>query len=161
MLFHSKYDRVDPNTIATKVQKVRLQPNDHVKYLGLFIDDTFSWKKQIKELNTKLSKTNGILSKLRDFVSKSTLISVYYAIFYSHLTYSLMVWSLTTQSNLEIISKLQKKCNRIINFLGFRDHTNTYFCSNKIIKFYEIIQTNQILLFTKHFPNSLYKSLIY
>ena len=61
------------------------------------------------------------------------------------LTVCSMVWGLTTQSDLETINKLQKKCIRFINFLGFRDHTNRYLCSNKIIKFYDIIQTNQVL----------------
>ena len=83
-----------------------------------YIDNTLSWSIHINEF-IKLSKANGILSKL--FVPKSTMISVYYAIFYSDLNHESLVWSLTTQFNLEIINKSQKKCIRIMNFSGFQD----------------------------------------
>ena len=143
LIFHSKFNR-NKFDISIKIQGVKLKPNDQVKYLGLIIDHTLSWDKHINELCIKLSKANGILSKLRHFVPPSTLISVYYAIFYSHLNYSILVWSLTTKVNLEKIDKLQTKCIRIINFLDFRDHTINFFHKNKIIKFYDIIQYNQV-----------------
>ena len=92
----------------------------------------------------KQQKTDTILSKLRHFVPLSTLISVYYALFYSHINYYILVWSSTTKANLEKIDKLQKKYIRIINFLDFREHTINFFYKNKIIKFYDIIQYNQV-----------------
>ena len=52
--------------------------------------------------------------------------------FYSHLNYSISVWSLTTKSNLDKIDKLQKKCIRVINFLDFKDHTINFFHKNKV-----------------------------
>ena len=61
-------------------------------------------------MNAKLSRTNGILSKLRHYVpKKKTMLSVYYALFYSHMTYGSLVWSLTTQKNLDSVFRLQKK----------------------------------------------------
>ena len=68
-----------------KIQGVKLKPPDQVKYLGLIIDHTLSWDKHINELCIKLSKANGIPSKLRHFVPPSTFLkiqdlSVYYAI---------------------------------------------------------------------------------
>ena len=107
LIFHSKFNRNNFD-ISIKIQGVKLKPTDQVKYLGLLIDHTLSWDNHINELSIRLSKANGILSKLRHFVPHSTLISVYYAIFYSHLNYSILVWSLTTKSNLDKIDKLQK-----------------------------------------------------
>ena len=137
LIFHSKFNRNNFD-ISIKIQGVKLNLTDQVKYPGLLIDLSC-------ELSIRLSKANGILSKLQHFVPPSTLISVYYAIFYSHLNYSILVWSLT-KSNLDKIDKLQKKCIRIINFLDFKDHTINFFHKNKIIKFYDIIQYNQIQL---------------
>ena len=92
LIFHSKFNR-NKFVISIKIQGVKLKSTDQVKYLGLIIDHTLSsWDKHINELCIKLSKANGILSKLRHFVPPSTLISVYYAIFYSHLNYSILVW---------------------------------------------------------------------
>ena len=92
-----------------KLLGVRLEPSTSVKYLGIHIDHNLSWDYHIKEMNAKLSRINGILSKLRHYVPKQTLTSVYYAIFYSHMTYGCLVWSLTTQNNLDSIFRLQKK----------------------------------------------------
>ena len=58
-------------------------------------------------MNAKLSKTNGILSKLK--IPKKTMLSVYYALFYCHMTYGSIVWSLATQNNLDNVFRLQKK----------------------------------------------------
>ena len=145
LIIHSKFNRNNFD-ISIKMQGVKLKPTDQVKYLCLLIDHTLSWDNHINELNIRLSKANGIHSKLQHFVQPFTLISVYYVIFYSHLNYSILVWSLTTKANLGKIDKLQKKSIRIINFLDFKDHTINFFQKNKIIKFYDIIQYNQIQL---------------
>ena len=48
---------------------------------------TISWDYNTIQLSVKLSRTNGILSKLRHFTRLSSFISVYYSWFYSHVTW--------------------------------------------------------------------------
>ena len=45
------------------------------------IFENLSWNKQIEIVAKKLSRTNGILSKLRYYVSKNTLNSIYYKLY--------------------------------------------------------------------------------
>ena len=40
-----------------------------------------------------LNRANAMLSKVRHFVDKKTLKSIYHAIFESHLLYSCLVWA--------------------------------------------------------------------
>ena len=101
LIFKSKYNKNQYEYMIIKLLGVRLEPSTSVKYLGIHIDHNLSWDYHIKEMNAKLSRSNGILSKLRHYVPKQTLISVYYAIFYSHMKYGSLVWSLTTQNNLD------------------------------------------------------------
>ena len=110
----------------------------------MHIDKNLSWNVQTNQLSKKLSRANGILSKLRHFAPKQTLISVYYSIFYSHLLYGCPVWSLTKKENLDSITILQKKCIRIINFAPFNSHTNNIFFDNKLLKFDDIIKVEQL-----------------
>ena len=70
---------------------------------------------------------NGILSQLRHDAPFKTDLHVYYAIFYSHLTYGCNVWGLTPAENLKKIEVLQKKCLRIVTFSDFGCHTNNLF----------------------------------
>ena len=66
-----------PNII---LNKVKLIPQKHVTYLGITIDEHLSWIKHIENLCNKLSRANGILSKLRHYISIQTSTSVYYSI---------------------------------------------------------------------------------
>ena len=119
-------------------------PADHVKYLGLNLDKFLNWDHHIKLLSNKLSRANGVLSKLRHYAPKNILLNVYHSIFYSHMIYACPVWSLTKKMNIESITVLQKKCLRIINFAPFNSHTNDMFVNDKILKFVDIISIEQL-----------------
>ena len=111
--------------------------------MGVLIDENFSWDYHISELSKKLSRANGIIMKLRH-APQSTLISVYYAIFYSHLNYGCSVWSLTTSYNLDTINVLQKKCIRSINFAPCNSHTTPLFAETKLLKFEDITTATKL-----------------
>ena len=80
----------------------KLDHSEHVKYLGIYTDKFLDWS--IKILENKLSRTNGIFSKLRHLCPKETLVSVYYSLFYPHLTYACPVWILTSKKNLQSLN---------------------------------------------------------
>ena len=50
--------------LKLKVNGERLYSTNSVKYLGINIEDNFSWKQQIFNIAIKLNKANGILSEL-------------------------------------------------------------------------------------------------
>ena len=53
--------------------------------ISVFINENVNWKAQINKILAKQIKGNAMLSKLLHFVYKHILLSVYYAIFNSHL----------------------------------------------------------------------------
>ena len=110
-----------------------------MKYLGLFIDDKFSWKKQIKELSTKLSKTNRILSKLRH------CFKIYISI--SNILFSSNLQSDGLESHYSI-----RLGNNVLELQNF--------CSNKLIKFYDIVWTNQVLFGYQFINKTLPKDIL-
>ena len=114
IFFHASQHPLHYDNISIKFNGVKLTPVDYVKYPGMYIDKYLSWDFHVLQLSKKLSRANGILSKLR----------VYYAIFYSGLTYGSNVRGLTSDENLNKIEILQRKCLRIMTFSGFRSHTN-------------------------------------
>ena len=58
----------------------QLECREFVKYLGVLIDYKLSWNKDIDTILSKISRTVGLLSKLRHFVPFSTLISIYHSL---------------------------------------------------------------------------------
>ena len=87
LIFKSKYNKNQYQDMVIKLLGKRLEPSTSVKYLGIHIDHNLSWNCHIKEMNAKLSRINGILSNLRHYVPKKTMLSVYYALFCSHMTW--------------------------------------------------------------------------
>ena len=144
---------------------IRLELKDSVKYLGMYPDKHLSWDIHINQLSKKLSRANGILSKLRHNAPRKVCTNVYYAIFNSHLTYGCGIWGLTAEKNLKQIEILQKKCMRIITFAEFDSHSNPLFIDLKILKVRELIKLQQLKLAYEYcngiIPNdlkSLFKS---
>ena len=125
--------------VTIKLDKVKLKTLSSVTYLGIVIDELLSWNKQIDAIANKLSRTIGVLSKLRHFVSRNVNLSVYHSLFGSHINYGCLVWSFTSKFNLERLTKLQKKCLRILTFSDFDAHTNSLFSSTKILKLNDIV----------------------
>ena len=86
------------------------------KYLGVIIDNKLNWNEQINAINLKLSKGIGLLSKIRHFVPKTILRSLYYAFINSHMDYNLLNWSTSNETNLNSININMKKAIRIMCF---------------------------------------------
>ena len=71
-------------------------------------------EKHINKLCLKLSKTVGILSKVRHFVNQDILIMLHYSLIYPFLIYGVHVWVLTFPSFQTPLLVIQKKAIRII-----------------------------------------------
>jgi len=71
-----------------------------LKYVGVILDDKLNWKPQIEMLVTQLSKSCGMLFKLKHYTKTSVLKSVYFALFHSYLTSSILNWGRTNKTTL-------------------------------------------------------------
>ena len=81
-------------------QYVSLEMKNYVKYLGILIDKNLSWKIHIDNVATKLSKTVGLIAKLRHFVPQHTLLNIYLALILPYLSFGLMVWGQASKTHL-------------------------------------------------------------
>ena len=132
--------------ISIKLNGKKLKIVNSVKYLGIHIDKHLSWDTHIHHLSKKLSRANGIISKLRHFAPRSVCLDVYYALFYSHLNYCCNVWGLTTEENLKKLEVLQNKCLRLLTFSDLRSHANPLYTELNILKVRDVIKLNQLKL---------------
>ena len=86
------------------------------KYLGVIIDNKLIWKDHIASINLKLSKSIGILAKIRHFVPKTILRSLYFSFINSHIDYNLLNWGSSAQTHLDSVNSNIKKAVRIMSF---------------------------------------------
>ena len=53
-----------------------LQCEDHVKYLGVLLDSNLSWKFHVNDVALKISRTVGVVARIRHFVSRTILLNM-------------------------------------------------------------------------------------
>ena len=84
------------------------------KFLGIIVDDKLSWDPHIKNLRRKLSTSTGILNRIKDCIPTELHKSLYHTLFESHLCYGITAWGAISDTRLQSIFKVQKKCIRIL-----------------------------------------------
>ena len=129
-----------------------LEEKKYVKYLGIIMDCNLNWKQHIHELSKKVSRSIGILSKLRHYVPQSILIQIYYSIVFPFLIYGVLIWGNTYKSNIYPLVILQKKAIRIITFSHFQSHTSPLFKKFNLLKLPDIVY-----LYTAVFMHQFHK----
>ena len=113
---------------------------DYIKYLGVLVDSILSWKPHITELSKKLARTTGIFFKIRHYVSREALKLLYYSLFYSFISYAIVVWGLTHPTVLDCLYKLQKKVARAISFKDRYAHSIPLFHKLKILTIHDCLK---------------------
>ena len=138
-----------------KINGHKITPTDHLKYLGIYLDSTLSGKYHCDILSNKLKRANGMLSKVRHYVPKEELKSIYHAIFSSHMVYGCQIWGQGKGTHIEKIFKLHDRALRIINFEEFHADPNPLYTANKILKLPDLIRLHNCLFVHDYLNNSL------
>ena len=95
------------------LNRTTLFESTKIKYLGLILDKALTWKHHIFELRKKLSRAVGILYKMRSIgTPQNVLVSLYYSLFHSHMSYGICVYGL---ADLKYTSKIALNLG-ILNF---------------------------------------------
>ncbi len=91
------------------------------------MDKNLSWKYHVEHVLSKISKTVGMISKLRHFAPKHTSLNIYKSLIGPYLSYCLAIWGQTSKSNWNDILVLQKCVLRFIYFSDKREHAMPLF----------------------------------
>jgi len=90
---------------------------DELKYLGIHLDRRLTWCKHIttkrKQLDLKLQNLYWIIGR-KSQLSLENKLQVYKVILKPVWTYGIQLWGTASNSNLEILERLQSKALRII-----------------------------------------------
>ena len=145
VIFRSQ-QRIITDRIILKIGKRKIKQESCVRFLGVLLDSTLSWKNHLTELSKKLARSAGIFYKIRHYAPRDTLTILYHAVFAPFLSYGVSVWGLTHPSFLDPVSILQKTVLRIIVFSEKTASSAPIFDSLQILKLHDII-TYQITSF--------------
>ena len=106
-------------------------------------------------IKSKISRSIGIIIKLKSFLPPSALLKLYYALVHPHLLYGLLVWGATYTSCLAKLCTLQNKVVRHIGGGSYREHSTPYYSSLKILKLPDLLKLETAKLVFRHLQNAL------
>ena len=127
-------------TINLKLDGIDVEEKEVTKYLGVFIDNKLSWKSHIEHVKTKLSRGNGMISKIRYYVNDSCLLNLFYSFIQSHINYNLLNWTSTYPTFINQIELKVKAAVRLISFKNKYEHTKPLFLKLHILPFMDMIK---------------------
>ena len=84
------------------------------KFLGIVLDNQLNWVPHAKHLIKKLRSAAAALCRIRHWIPKEKYLTVYHALFESHLTYGITVWGGTSKAWMDEVFKIQKHCVRVL-----------------------------------------------
>ena len=99
----------------------------------VLVDKNLNWKCHINAITAKISKTVGLISKLRHSISLHLLSYIYQKLIHLYLNYGLAAWGQASKTSLNKILILQKKVLRMMYFMDIREHTIPLFIDADIL----------------------------
>ena len=87
---------------------------DNQNVLGIMIDKTLSWDKQIDSVCLNITRRITLLKLLSKYVDMSNLKNYYNSYILPIFDYGCMIWGQCSAFNINRLSKLQKRAARII-----------------------------------------------
>ena len=109
--------------------------DESVRFLGIEIDQDLRFDKHTDVICKKISSGIFCLKQMRTWADRPTLISTYYALIQSHLSYGILAWGQLPKCRYERILRLQKWAIRIITYKGRKDSCRKLFRSLGILTF--------------------------
>ena len=95
---------------------VALECKTYVKYSGVLIDQHLSWKHHIDHIALRISKTVGIIARLRNCVPFSILSNLYRSLILPYLSYGVVAWGRAAKYLISklLLLRIQKRALRLL-----------------------------------------------
>ena len=132
MIFHTPQRKVEypqPTIGNHKIEYV-----NQFNFLGIILDSNLNWKYHAHYISNKLSRTLGIMNKLKQFLPTKVMLHIYNSLFLAHVNYGLFLWGWKSQN----MGKLVKKAVRIIAKCKYNAHTSEIFKRFNLLKFEDL-----------------------
>ena len=138
MIFKNKHNYKPDLHFRIEIDDKHIEKVEVTKFLGVLIDNNLSWKAHIYHITKIVSKYNGIIRKVRPFLNKESLHTLYNTLVLPYLTYCTLVWGDKNNANLESLFITQKKVIRTCTYSLWLEHSTPLFLSLNKLKIRDI-----------------------
>ena len=105
MIFHHQQWDIINHIPKLELNGEHLVTVEDLNFLGLTIEQHMTWNAYILKVSNKISRSLGIMNRLKWYLPQNMLQTIYNSLILSHIIYSILVWGFKSNQ----ISKLQKR----------------------------------------------------
>ena len=145
MLFHHRQLNI---TSLIPDLRINNQPIDRItnfNFLGLTLDENMTWNCHINKIANKISRTIGILNKLKNILPVHILKIIYTSLIQPHLQYAILCWG----HNPKKLIKIQKQAVRKITLSKYNAHSEPLLKQLAFLKVTDIYKASSLKLYYK------------
>ena len=145
--------------IEMQFLNLSISANDQIKYLGITIDSRLNFEEHIGIVAKKISRSFGVMGKLRNVLPPKVLLVLYYSIIHPHLLYDIINWGNTFEKYLKRLRILQNNVVKVLGGGRWQDHASAYYSQLNILKLEDLYTYEVAKLMHKYSQNKLPKNL--
>ena len=138
VVFKNPNTNINDNQCKISLYNKNLERKSCANFLGVNVDEHLNWNTHCNTIIVSVSRSIGILNKLKNELSKDTLLILYNSLILSKLSYCNIIWGTSCKRNINSIILLQKKAIRICSGSSYLEHTNPLFQTLRILKITDI-----------------------
>ena len=151
MLFHYKQRNIKKNLPKLKINGIDIERVKEFNFLGVTIDENMSWKAHTQKVANKIAQVIGTLKRLKHFLPRNILKTLYCSLILPHLCYGIILWGSKTKR----IKKLQKWAVRLITNAKYNSHTEPILKKLKLLSVNDLYNLAALKLHHKYQNNDL------
>jgi len=124
------------------------------KFLGVYIDEDLNWKPHTSYISLKISKSLGVINRVKSILPCDLLLSLYYTLIHPYLLFCNIIWGGASKLALHRLVCLQKRAMRILTHSHYLASSTPLFLHLKILKISDLYRY-YICLFMYRAKNNL------
>ena len=146
MIFHHKQRNIEDLIPQLKLNEQIIERVTDFDFLGLTIDQHLTWNGHVQKISNKISRSLGIMCKLKRFLPQNIMKFLYNSLILPHLQYCILSWGFKSDR----IFKLQKRAVRIITCSKYNAHTEPLLKTLNLLKIEDIMKTKALKLYYRY-----------
>ena len=124
IIFSYRQKKMGVNKIPTlKINGTPIERKRETNVLGLFINEHMNWNTHIFNISKTITKTLGVMNRLKHFLPQRILQILYNSLILSHLNSNITAWGFASHK----LCRLQKRALRLITDSRYNAHTQPLF----------------------------------
>lgn len=135
----------DNDALKIEFKNTTLEQVKEQKFLGVWFHEELTWNAHVSHIKTQLSRAIGCMYRIANLIPLWLKKCLYHSLFYSHLSYGILVWGTTTNGNYHQLSVLQNKVLRM--YADYHGNIQDFHCEPHY-EIHNMLKADQVYYFT-------------